>query len=160
MNRKPILVILGLAWALSNTGGAPQPLAVEKSTAPEGGFNLFWPGLPGRTYFLQTSEDLEDWLYLEAIYAGTNGIIDEWVNSNNPSLFFRLRFTDLPSADPEGDDFDGDGLSNAAELAAGTDPFNPDTDGDGLNDLEDPQKLVPLVFADTLSGPLVLTPTR
>ncbi len=160
MNRKPILVILGIACGLATTAGAPQPLTIEKSIAPEGGFNLFWPGTPGRTYFLQSSEDLKRWLYLEAIYAGTNGVMDEWVNSNSPSLFFRLRFTDLPSTDPEGDDFDGDGLSNAAELAAGTDPLNPDTDGDGLNDLEDPQKLVPLVFADALSGPLVLTPTR
>lgn len=33
----------------------------------------------------------------------------------------------------QGDD-DQDGLSNNAELTAGTDPNNPDTDGDGLND--------------------------
>jgi len=31
-------------------------------------------------------------------------------------------------------DDDGDGLSNAEELALGTDPQNPDTDGDGLSD--------------------------
>ncbi len=31
-------------------------------------------------------------------------------------------------------DSDGDGVSNAAENAAGTDHLNPDTDGDGLND--------------------------
>jgi hypothetical protein len=32
------------------------------------------------------------------------------------------------------DDIDGDGLTNAQELALGTDPYNPDTDGDGLAD--------------------------
>ncbi|MFZ0545332.1 MAG: protein kinase, partial [Candidatus Promineifilaceae bacterium] len=37
------------------------------------------------------------------------------------------------TAEAAGDD-DGDGLSNAQELSAGTDPNNPDTDGDGLND--------------------------
>jgi hypothetical protein len=37
------------------------------------------------------------------------------------------------TAEAAGDN-DGDGLSNAQELAAGTDPDNPDTDGDGLND--------------------------
>jgi len=36
-------------------------------------------------------------------------------------------------ADPAQDD-DGDGVNNAAELAAGTDPINPDTDGDGRSD--------------------------
>ncbi|OGV74147.1 MAG: hypothetical protein A3K19_20965 [Lentisphaerae bacterium RIFOXYB12_FULL_65_16] len=33
-----------------------------------------------------------------------------------------------------GDDADGDGLADAAELAAGANPANPDTDGDGLPD--------------------------
>ncbi|MFP2964292.1 hypothetical protein ACLEPN_42965, partial [Myxococcus sp. 1LA] len=31
-------------------------------------------------------------------------------------------------------DTDGDGLSDAEEIALGTDPNNPDTDGDGLPD--------------------------
>ncbi|PJE76077.1 hypothetical protein COV04_00915 [Candidatus Uhrbacteria bacterium CG10_big_fil_rev_8_21_14_0_10_48_11] len=35
------------------------------------------------------------------------------------------------------EDTDQDGLSNAQEIAAGTDPLNPDTDGDGLFDGEE-----------------------
>ena len=31
-------------------------------------------------------------------------------------------------------DSDGDGLTNGAELALGTNPFHPDTDNDGAND--------------------------
>jgi hypothetical protein len=38
-------------------------------------------------------------------------------------------------------DFDGDGLTDAQELAAGTDPTKADTDGDGLNDGVDPHPL-------------------
>lgn len=40
----------------------------------------------------------------------------------------------ISTAEPEGLDFDGDGLSNALELVLGTDPYNPDTDGDGMPD--------------------------
>jgi len=35
------------------------------------------------------------------------------------------------------DDIDDDGVSNAVELAAGTDPANPDSDGDGKTDGEE-----------------------
>lgn len=55
--------------------------------------------------------------------------------SDGPSLFLRLRFTDIPTADPEDADFDLDGLSTMAELAThGTDPLETDTDHDGIPD--------------------------
>lgn len=40
-------------------------------------------------------------------------------------------------------DNDGDGLSDAEEVALGTDPFDPDTDGDGLADGVDPDPTDP-----------------
>jgi hypothetical protein len=40
------------------------------------------------------------------------------------------------SAQPDGD-FDGDGLTNAEELARGSDPNEDDTDGDGVTDSQD-----------------------
>ncbi|MGG7379055.1 thrombospondin type 3 repeat-containing protein, partial [Escherichia coli] len=39
---------------------------------------------------------------------------------------------DLLGDDSQDTDDDNDGLSDGAELAAGTNPLNPDTDGDGL----------------------------
>jgi YD repeat-containing protein len=39
----------------------------------------------------------------------------------------------VPGSDPNADP-DGDGLTNAQEIALGTDPLNPDTDGDGSPD--------------------------
>ncbi|MEQ9810585.1 calcium-binding protein [Streptococcus jiangjianxini] len=37
-------------------------------------------------------------------------------------------------------DSDNDGLTDAQELALGTDPFSSDTDSDGLTDLEEVQQ--------------------
>lgn len=43
-------------------------------------------------------------------------------------------WTGLPVAQAQGSDTDGDGLSNSAELANGTNKYLADTDGDGLSD--------------------------
>jgi hypothetical protein len=42
--------------------------------------------------------------------------------------------TEFRRTDPDSEDPDGDGLSNAMERLLGTDPNDPDTDGDGLPD--------------------------
>ena len=55
-------------------------------------------------------------------------------------------------------DLDGDGLSNAAELALGTDRFNPDTDGDGVADAVDCFPLDPTRSACLVSNPADHTP--
>jgi len=67
--------------------------------------------------------------------ADGNGIPDSWVDPLSGHVFT------LSELDAFSDDIDGDGLSNAQEMAIGTNPFSPDTDGDGISDLLDPLPL-------------------
>src|SRR5690606_22409109 len=60
------------------------------------------------------------------------------------ALEFSLPGLDPANADSNGDgiadgddDLDGDGLSNAEEVAQGTKPGNADSDGDGLSDYDE-----------------------
>lgn len=154
-------ISLVLALLLSGTArsGVGNENPVYESVPPPGeGGKLIWHGHPGRTYFVLSSEDLQLWIYLKAIHSGSGSTNQMTVVSDAPSLFFKLRFTDLPSANPAGDDFDGDGVPNAEELENGTDPFNPDSDGDGIPDGEDPAPLVPFTDGGAASsGPRVLS---
>jgi hypothetical protein len=153
-----VLLLSSLFLVVSTSGFANQDLAYESVPPPGGGGNLVWSGRPGRTYFVLASEDLHRWIYLKTIQAGSGTTLTMPVQSDGPALFFRLRFTELPSTNPSGDDFDGDGLSNADELENGTDPFNPDTDGDGIPDGDDPDPLAAFTGGGaSSSGPRVLS---
>lgn len=99
---------------------------------------LRWYGHAGRTYFVQISDPndhLRKWIWAPIIETGNDEDISYEVDGTADKGFFRLWFTDEPTADPDGGDFDGDGLSNLAEvLTHQTNPLKADTDGDGLLD--------------------------
>ena len=98
-----------------------------------------------------------------AIPVSTSGLNGDWVEraSNDPQpgeaaqVTFQGNLQLLNTAavwEPDNDadglgddsqdvDDDNDGVSDAAEIAAGTNPLNPDTDGDGLPDGSDPRPL-------------------
>ena len=141
MKRLPPTTFVSLALLLAMVGGRAdgsgtrQQLHIESAAGPGGGFDLTWPGKQGRSYFIQRSENLQDWAYLPDVALGQGTKQDRWLDSDGPSLFLRLRFTDIPTLDPELADFDLDGLDTMAELTIhGTDPLEADTDRDGWHD--------------------------
>lgn len=99
---------------------------------------LRWYGHDERTYFVQISDPndhLRKWTWAPIIETGNDEDISYEVDGTADKGFFRLWFTDEPTADPDGGDFDGDGLSNLAEVTIHqTNPLKADTDGDGLFD--------------------------
>lgn len=98
--------------------------------------HLKWPAVSGRTYFMQYTPDLlQDWIWIPAVISG-HGETQSWAfDVSGEKGFWRLVSSDIPTNDPPGDDFDGDGVSNLAELLQGTHPLeNFDNDHDGLPD--------------------------
>jgi hypothetical protein len=135
---KPFQSSLALAAMLA----AISPLASQEQNSeviqvsPD--MFLRWYGHAGRTYFVQISDPndhLRKWIWAPIIETGNDEDISYEVDGTADKGFFRLWFTDEPTADPDGGDFDGDGLSNLAEVVTHqTNPLKADTDGDGLLD--------------------------
>lgn len=106
-------------------------------TSTSGVTAIKWWGKPGRTYFVQSSETLlpDSWQYMPVVEAGTYAVHTWNLQTSASKMFVRLVYTDQLYAGTAGDaDFDGDGLSNAQEVAVdgpGTDPLNADSDADG-----------------------------
>ena len=98
-------------------------------------YSFSWWGQPGRTYFIQHSDDLSAWEYLPLIESGTHSALAWGFTSTASKFFLRLRSADIPTTDPFTADFDGDKVSNYDELLQGTDPLSAaDTDASGLPD--------------------------
>ena len=133
------ILLLSLACAIpplsAQVNGIEQ--ASELVTVGNSKF-LRWYGRAGRTYFIQISdpyEPLKQWQWAPIIESGNNGFISYEVDGTADQGFFRLKYTDKPTTNPDDDDFDGDTMSNIEEIIYhGSDPLNADTDGDGMPD--------------------------
>jgi outer membrane protein OmpA-like peptidoglycan-associated protein len=71
--------------------------------------------------------------FSDAINPVTDDVNDAFTSARIGILYRVAKFE-------EGEDSDGDGLSDEKEIKLGTDPKNPDTDGDGLTDGEEVNK--------------------
>jgi hypothetical protein len=90
-------------------------------------FALSWWGINDFYYFVLGTEELVDepWVYFPYANKGTDAVLGPPPFATNaPKMFFRLEYTDDPASDLLTSDFDGDFVSNKAELDQGTDVYN------------------------------------
>lgn len=127
-----LVVLFGIVADLQAQLPQPSPTLTEGASNT---WNLDWEGIPGRTYFMQQSDDLVDWQFFPMIEMGYGYTIPYGFTSSADKCFVRLLYTDDSTSDPYYGDFDGDGISNWDEVnVLGTNPLNPDSDGDGVPD--------------------------
>lgn len=135
----PIAILFAAAAALGDDPPQPDPQpqpSFYQATALI--WNLDWWGVPGRTYFIQTSLDLVTWEYEPVMVFGEG----EWnvpLGSTNDKYFVRLLCVDDSSVttleQAKNADFDGDGVSNIDEISRlGTNPMLFSTNGAALGD--------------------------
>ena len=135
-----LAIVMMVSGAFGQTAAdLGEGLRVEL-TATTGVMAVKWWGKAGRTYFVQSSETLlpDSWQYMPVVEAGADAVSTWNLQTSASKMFVRLVYTDAAFTGGAGAaDFDGDGLSNAAELAMTgprTNPFFADTDADGFSD--------------------------
>ena len=133
-----LLSILSANTTHAQTANEPNEGSRLVRDETTGDYTFKWWGHSGQTYFVQCSDDLVHWSYASAIESGADAVIEYGFTCTSDHFFLRLRYTDADSGgNPDTADFDGDGLTNAEEVAASgpqTDPFSADTDTDGMSD--------------------------
>jgi hypothetical protein len=132
-----LLIPLSASSPNANAQSANDPnegTKIERDTENQL-WRMKWWSREGRTYLIQHSEDLSLWTWMDVIVTGNDSIREVGLNTNAEKFFMRLVYTDESTADPNNEDWDGDGVSNYEELLNQTDPFsNKDTDGDSVSD--------------------------
>ena len=138
---KTLFAILGMLQVLILGGFAQTANDINEGTKIEYDvansiMRLKWWARSGRTYFIQHSDDLRNpWQWVPSVESGNDSIKEWGFTFTGSMVFLRLKYTDQPTTDPEGDDFDLDGVPNLYEIQHGNNPFAiEDSDLDGLPD--------------------------
>ena len=154
MRLSTVLPSLAACLLVNVTALATDPAPQAMPTLQAGStlqWQLHWPAIHDRTYFVQYSDDLDTWMYLKSVELGqydpaistVPDISTEFATLNATRMFYRLRYVDpvftwpsfLPPYDWRYYDHDGDGLSSVEEVMDfDLDPFLSDSDGNGTND--------------------------
>lgn len=122
--------------AQAQTQENPQITAL----APPNTYQITWPGVSGRLYFVQFSTDLQTWTYAPTVNLGIGANIAYGFSSTTARAYVRLKYSVATNFTSAADgDFDGDGISNLEEVTYfQTDPtVSDDTDGDGYLDSDE-----------------------
>ena len=102
--RSRFLAIFAAATAAVSPAWAQEQNSEIIQVAPD--MFLRWYGHDGRTYFVQVSDPndhLRKWTWAPIIETGNDEDISYEVDGTADKGFFRLWFSDQPTADPEGD---------------------------------------------------------
>lgn len=110
------LAILFCSSSLLAAQGAPQPLP-EVFRDAEQDWNLSWWGISGRSYFIEVSDDMQNWSFAPIIEPGNDEEIVWETGALSQRQFIRLTYTDQTAADLDAADFDADGLGNLQEIS-------------------------------------------
>lgn len=129
MNTKLLFLITLFGATYSGlTQGQQDPNAGSRLSydATNGVYALQWYGSAGTYYTVHWTQNLlAPWNDFPGAVQGLGAVARFGISTNATGLFFCLK---------QDADTDGDGLSDAQEVAMGTNPNNPDSDGDGIFD--------------------------
>lgn len=134
-----LIFILSLRCAILPLSAQVNGIEQASDLVTVGSDKFFrWYGHTDRTYFIQVSDPndhLKKWTWAPIIESGNDEDISYEVNGTAEKGFFRLKYTDQPTTDPDNDDFDSDSISNLDEITYyNSDPLDADTDNDGMSD--------------------------
>lgn len=112
----------------------PQGIVAVDITPSQiaGNFTLSWNTIIGKSYQLQCSTNLTNWIPIGTPISTNLSTHTIGINTTQPDysiphkVFWRVNVTDLDS--------NGDGLTNAEEHIVGTNPLLPDSDFDDISD--------------------------